>query len=258
MEKRIKELRINLQLTGLTRENNFFAINKEKLSAETLAWVVKEYSALSNAAIHLLIDSAVRVHDWEKLKEEVLENIQEEMGLETKKVPHLEMMRIGYMKELGIVTDEVVPSDITKAFLNHITKVFKHNDNAFQAGALLALEGSAIEEFHIVDIIVREYAKKSKLNFKEDWLTNLYIDGHKSFEIGHEQHLLDAILPYLTEENYNKFELGYLVVVKLFSNWWQHLALETEVFELNRKTALINTEEPDLYKIFQKEQGMNA
>jgi hypothetical protein len=144
-----------------------------------------------------------------------------------------------------------VPSDVTKSFLVHITKVFKHNDNAFQAGALLALEGSAIEEFHIVDEIVREYAKKSKLEFKEDWLTNLYIDGHKTFEIGHEQHLLDSMVSYITEENFPKFELGYLIVAKLFSTWWQQLALETEVFQLNRSIAHINTEEPDLHKIFQ-------
>jgi len=252
IEERIAELRKNnLILVGLTRETNFFSINKESLSAEVLCWTIKEYSALSNAAIHLLTDSMVRVHDWEKLVAEVRENINEEMGLETKRVPHLEMMRIGYMKELGIVTDEVVPSDVTKSFLNHITKVFKHNDNAFQAGALLALEGSAIEEFHIVDQIVREYAKKSKFDFKEDWLTNLYIDGHKSFEIGHEQHLLDAILPYITEENYPKFELGYLIVAKLFSTWWQQLSLEIDTFQLNRKILNIVTEEPDIHKIFQ-------
>jgi len=250
MEKRIKELRSQLEAVGLTRKTNFFSLNKEQLSAETLSWTIKEYSALSNSAIHLLMDSAVRVHDWEKLKNEVLENINEEMGLETKKVPHLEMMRIGYMKELGIITDEVIPSDVTKSFLNHITKVFKHNDNAFQAGALLALEGSAVEEFHIMDEIIQEYAKKSKLDFQKNWLTNLYIDGHKTFEIGHEQHLLDAMLPYITEENFSKFELGYSIVVKLFSTWWQQLSLETEVFQLNRKIATINTEEPDLHKVF--------
>lgn len=251
MIKKIEKLRLNLDMVGLTRKTNFFSINKEKLSAEVLTWTIKEYSALSNAAIHLLIDSAIRVHDWEKLKEEVQENIREEMGLETKKIPHLEMMRVGYMKELGILTDEVIPSDVTKSFLNHITKVFKHNDNAFQAGALLALEGSAIEEFHIVDEIVREYAKKSKLDFQDNWLTNLYIDGHKSFEIGHEQHLYDAILPYINEENYYKFEIGYLTVVKLFSIWWQQLALETENFQMNRKVSTIITEEPDIHKVFQ-------
>jgi len=250
MEAKIKELRKNLDSTGLTRQTNFFAINKEQLSAEVLSWTIKEYSALSNAAIHLLTDSMVRVHDWEKLKEEIQENIKEEMGLETRMIPHLEIMRMGYMKELGILTDEVAPSDVTKSFLNHITKVFKHNDNAFQAGALLALEGSAIEEFHVMDEVIKEYAKKSKLDFQENWLTNVYIDGHKSFEIGHEQHLLDAILPYINEENYSKFELGYLLVVKLFSTWWQQLALETEIFQLNRSVSNIKTEEPDLHKSF--------
>lgn len=252
IQQRIQDLRQNLTATGLTRKTNFFSINKDSLSAEVLCWLIMEYSALSNAAIHLLIDSAVRVHDWEKLKEEIQENIREEMGLETKNVPHLEMMRIGYMKELGIVTDEVVPSNVTKSFLAHITKVFKHNDNAFQAGALLALEGSAIEEFHIMDEVAREYAKKTNLEYKDEWLTNLYIDGHKSFEIGHEQHLYDAIIPYITDENFPKFELGYLIVAKLFSTWWQQLAIETEVFKLNREISKMETEEPDLYKVFQK------
>jgi len=252
-QERIEGLRsLHLREKGLTRENNYFHKNRTYMTGELLCWVIKEYSAFSNEAIHMLMDAAIRVHDWEKLVEEVMHNIEEERGLETKKVPHLEMMRVGYMKELNIDTDAVVCSDITASFLKRMRKIFKHNDNAYVAGALLALEGTAIEEFHIVDGIVRSYTENSGLQFQKEWLTNLYIDGHKSFEIGHEQHLLDALSPYINEDNFEKFTLGYKAVCYTMSAWWQQLEQESNLFTLDRLVSKMKTEESDIHKIFAK------
>lgn len=253
MQKKIDNLRdLNLKIEGLVREKNYFYKNRTSMTAELLCWVIKEYSAFSNEAIHMLIDASIRVHDWEKLAEEVMHNIEEERGLETKKVPHLEMMRVGYMKELNIDTDAVVCSDITASFLKRMRKLFKHNDNAFVAGCLLALEGTAVEEFHIVDGIVRAYSDASQLGFKKNWLTNLYIDGHKTFEIGHEQHLLDALTPYVNDDNFENFSLGYRAVCDTMSAWWVQLEEESNLFTLDRLISKVKTVEPDIHKIFEE------
>jgi hypothetical protein len=177
----------------------------------------------------MLLDAMLRNHDWHDLYAELQNNIDEEKGQETKGIPHLEMMRQGYKSDLGIETDNIDCSEVTQGFLKGMRKIFKNNDNAFSAGALLAFEGTAIAEFHILDKIVKAYAKKigkDEVQGKET-LTNLYIDGHKDFEIGHEEHLMHSIKPYITKENIHKMVRGYFAVCITMNVWWEQLALES-------------------------------
>jgi hypothetical protein len=178
----------------------------------------------------MLVDAMIRDHDWKKLYEEIQENIAEEKGKDTRGIPHLEMMRQGYLKDLGIETEDIEYSAVTQAFLKQMRRIFNNNDNAFSAGALLALEGTAIFEFHILDKIVKEYDRKQgsgKVSDSTVTLTNLYIDGHKDFEIGHEAHLRESIQPYIHEGNIHKMVRGYFNVCLTMNTWWGQLAAES-------------------------------
>ena len=111
----------------------------------------------------------------------------------------------------------------------------KQDNNAYVAGALLAFEGTAISEFYILDEIVQEYMTKSgKILLKGD--TKNYIDGHKFFEIGHEDGLKNEIKPYINETNVKEFSKGYLAVLLAMSNWWEQLANDVMV----RKLTYVN------------------
>ena len=145
----------------------------------------------------------------------------------TRYVPHLEMMRRGYLIDLGLDSDNYVPSPITQNFIDRMNQIFKHNDNAFSAGALLAFEGTAIKEFHILDEIIKRFCELDKRKLKEKSLTSLYIIGHKEFEIGHEEHLKIAIKSYINEENISKMVKGYINVCLAMNIWWEQLALES-------------------------------
>ena len=223
-----------------------------ELISNNLKYVILEYSAFSYTSIHMLLDALIRNHDWESLKNELKENIEEERGSMTRNIPHLEMMRRGYSLELGIDTDSYVPSFVTQNFLNRMTKIFRHNDNAYSAGALLAFEGTAIQEFHIVEKIVNKYCNIKDIKISEDSLTSLYIKGHKDFEIGHENHLYDAIAPYINEDNLYNFSVGYLHVCVSMSTWWNQLSTECMLVLIDEEAILKKVHEPEIEKKFKK------
>ncbi|KAB2917725.1 MAG: DUF3865 domain-containing protein [Bacteroidetes bacterium] len=214
-------------------------------------FVIKEYSAFSYAAIHMLLDAALRNHDWKLLQNEIIRNINEEKGEETKDIPHLEMMRQGYKNDLGIETDNYNASGITMSFLDKMKRIFKEVDNAFVAGALMAFEGSAIPEFVILDKIVTAYRHKKNLPAisKRD-LTQLYIDGHKDFEIGHEQGLIDAVKPFINSKNTGNMIKGYVSVCIALSTWWEQLAVEAVYVGVATKTQLNTREDFDVTGAF--------
>lgn len=236
--------------TALELEGNPILRHMETWSAEQLAFVIVEYSGFSNEAIHMLLDAMIRNHDWPKLRAEILHNIEEEQGLKTRGIPHLEIMRQGYRVDLGIETDYVKYSPVTQEFIEQMRSLFKHDDNAFSAGALLAFEGVAINEFKILDAFIRKYKELQGEELRHGSLTNLYIDGHKEFEIGHEEDLRQAIAPYINAENMHRFVRGYLSVCMCMNTWWDKLTLETYSRLLYRKLSVSDIEVFDVSEVF--------
>ncbi|MCI5059128.1 MAG: DUF3865 domain-containing protein [Flavobacteriales bacterium] len=230
---------------ALHLDSNPIVTNLEKMTVEQVNFAIKEYAAFSQEAIHMLLDAMLRNHDWPKLFEELQHNIDEEKGEETKGIPHLEIMREGYRKDLGLEVDykDRKPSLVTQRFLSTMRRIFNSDDNAFSAGALLAFEGTAIQEFHILDAIVRAYHQSTKGSQKalSKSLTEYYIDGHKDFEIGHEAHLISSIKPYINQENIQRMCRGYLAVTLAMDIWWKELLLES--YQHDGWTYLIQFEE---------------
>lgn len=234
-ELMVSELRKFIRNTNLTPESNDIVLMLKDLNSKDLKVVINEYAQFSNEAIHMLLDARIRNYDWENLKNEIDRNIEEEKGSETKMIPHLEIMRRGYRAELGIETDDSAVSKTTELFLSKMRRIFKHDDNAFSAGALLAFEGTAIPEFYILDEIVKEYTVKSGIEFKKG-PTKSYIDGHKFFEIGHEDGLKNEIKEYITSENNESFVKGYVAVVLAMAQWWESMAQDFEVSKMTYVT----------------------
>lgn len=237
--------------TALQVETNPVVGLLANANAKQIAFAIKEYSAFSYAAIHMLLDAALRNHDWKLLQEEIIRNINEEKGDETKDIPHLEMMRQGYKTDLGIETDNYIPSMITQAFLQKMRLIFKDTDNAFVAGALMAFEGSAIPEFVILDKIVNAYRQKNNLPTSDTPdLTKLYIDGHKEFEIGHEQGLIDTVKPFINNANMANMVKGYCAVCATMQTWWQQLAIEMTYNAIADGFAPTHRDDYDVSKVF--------
>lgn len=217
-----------------------------------LAFVIQEYSGFSNEAIHMLLDALIRNHDWPLLRQEILHNMAEEQGLATRGIPHLEIMRQGYRTDLGLETDYIAYSATTQTFILQMRHLFKHDDNAFSAGCLLAFEGIAIAEFQILDALVKQYLALGGEVSQPNSLTQMYIDGHKDFEIGHEEELRKAIKPYIGSHNSTNFAKGYLLVCLTMQTWWEKLTIEAS---FRRASQMLFVRNAEVYDVAQALRG---
>lgn len=191
--------------------------------ARELKTLIINYAAFSQQAVHYLLEAMIRNYDWPILQKEIAHNLEEENGLHTKRIPHLEMMRRGYRQDLLIETDNPRLLGSTKVFLTRMQQIFQHDDNAYQAGALLALEGTAIHEFHVLHKIVTFYVKLKFDSTLKEGFTKDYIEGHKLFEISHEAGLIQAIKHYIVGSNVSVFVKGYVAVCLAMHNWWEQM-----------------------------------
>jgi hypothetical protein len=207
--------------------------NLDEWGADDLAFVIKEYSGWLNETIHMFLDARIRIY-WDGVRKEIERNVGEEMGMLTNNVPHLELMRQGYSRDLGIETDNITYSAITGEFISKMRSVFKHKDNAFLAGALLAFESIATEEFKIVNSLLRKRKSLIGGDIKRGSLTDIYIAGHVIHagegvhpEDLHYEGLRYAIEPYINSKNIHRFIKGFFSVCLNMSIWWERLVVET-------------------------------
>lgn len=201
-------------------------------SADDLAYIIQEYSGFSNGAIHMFLEARIRNH-WPALTQEIIRNMDEEMGVLTRQIPHLELMRYGYRVELGIETEAVRYSAQTQDFLERMTALFCVPDNAFLAGCLLAFEGTAVDEFRIVEQMLRQYERRRGREIPADSLTGNYIAGHVTPEtadrtadpeMDHYRGMVEAIGHYIDTDNMPRLERGFFAVCLELDQWWEQLA----------------------------------
>lgn len=219
------ELKDSIRGTALDRKCNPI-LQLDNLNSLDYKLIIQDYSCLSNRAIQFLASALVYSYGWDHVYKEIEGNIEEEKGKFTDGVPHLIIMRNGYLNELGINTSRIAPMECTKTFLYNMSDIFIDNNPAYVAGAALAFESVAIEEFHILEQIVSNYlATKGR---KLGGLTKMYIDGHQKFEIEHSQNLEKAIAQHLDEEHVIYLREGYEAVRYEMDVWWRSMANEIE------------------------------
>jgi hypothetical protein len=223
--------------------------------AENLRFVIQEYAAFSNAAIHMFLEARIRNH-WPALTQEIVHNMDEEMGALTRGVPHLELMRHGYLSELGVETREVEPTAATRDFIDRTSRLFRDPDNAFLAGALLAFETTAVDEFRIVDRILRGYHALSGGNIPPESLTGAYIAGHVSAErqdggvdpeMEHYEGMVRAIGVHMRGRNLSVLARGFYAVCLELNRWWELLAQQAPQQAIRKAIHCNRPPAPDPY-----------
>ncbi|WP_394826509.1 DUF3865 domain-containing protein [Pendulispora albinea] len=219
-----------------------------------IGFVIVEYSVFTNAAIHMFLDARIRNH-WEKLDAEIVRNVEEEMGVLTKRVPHLELMRFGHRYDLGLETDGVEPSPSTKGFVERMNKLFRSDDNAFLGGCLLAFEATAVDEFRIVDKFLRAYKSATGGEIRKGSLTDIYIAGHVTHddndpEADHYAGMRNAIGEYIDAANLPRFIRGFYAVTMNLSMWWEHLAIEAHHRMIEERLVLKDPQRFDPFRVF--------
>jgi hypothetical protein len=217
----------------LSQETSPVMASLDAWGADDLAFVLVEYSGWLNETIHMFLDARIRIY-WESVRKEIERNVGEEMGDLTGGVPHLELMRQGYFKDLGIETDNATHSAITQEFIKRMRQVFKSKDNAFEAGALLAFETVATEEFKVVNNMLRRRKALLGSEIGKNSLTDVYIAGHVIAEGEgvhpedlHYEGMRGSIEPHINSQNIHKFIKGFFSVCVNINMWWERLVVET-------------------------------
>jgi hypothetical protein len=245
---------------ALLQASNPVIQHLDRWSADELSFIIQEYTGFSNAAIHMFLEARIRNH-WPALTAEIIRNMDEEMGVLTRNVPHLELMRYGYRVELGIETEDVRYSAQTKEFIEKMNSHFCVSDNAFLAGCLLAFEGTAVDEFRMVEQILRQHQRLRGRVIPADSLTGTYIAGHVTPEtpdatfdpeMSHYRGMVEAIGQYINTDNMPRLMRGFFSVCLELNQWWEQVA--ASAFQRSVRTLLRNAEiEPtDLHRVFQQ------
>jgi hypothetical protein len=223
------------QFPALTRDQNPVNVNLGTWSKEQLGYIIQEYSGFSNAAIHMFLEARIRNH-WPALAAEITRNMDEEMGILTRGIPHLELMRHGYRAELGIETDGLRYSPVTDDFIDRMNGLFRTNDNANLAGVLLAFEATAVDEFRIVERMLRRYKEMVGGEIAADSLTGEYIAGHvvpgasdvdNDPEMDHCLGMMRAVGTDAPDQDLQPVVRGFLSVCLELNRWWEQLACDT-------------------------------
>jgi hypothetical protein len=232
---------INHSLPALNTKTNPVILNLSNLEEADLKFFIQEYSGFSNETIHMFLDAKIRL-TWDGVKTEIDRNVSEEMGVLTKNIPHLELMRQGYRTELGIETDNISYTATTNAFVKKMRSLFQKSNNAFTCGALLAFEATATCEFKAIEKILRTIKAKQNGIIEPTSITGQYIAAHvndegpgSSPEDDHYAGMRSAIAKYITRDNANDFIIGFVSVCNSLSTWWEKITVEIYENRLNQK-----------------------
>jgi hypothetical protein len=244
------------QFPALIRDSNPVYLGSADWRAAVLRFVIQEYSGFSNAAIHMFLEARIRNH-WSELTAEIVRNMDEEMGALTRGIPHLELMRHGYRVELGVETEGLSYTALTRDFIDRMSCLFRNPDNVFLAGVLLAFETTAVDEFRVVDRLLRRYKALSGGDISPRSLTGEYIAGHvlsestdedNDPEMDHRRGMIRAIGAHMNGQDLRALTRGFLAVCLELNRWWEQIGLEALQQEIRESLAHDSHTWPDPYK----------
>ncbi|SEI14836.1 DUF3865 domain-containing protein [Paraburkholderia hospita] len=222
------------EFPALTERSNPVSARLNSWTREELGFLIKEYSGFSNAAIHMFLEARIRNH-WPSLTAEIVRNMEEEMGALCEGIPHLELMRDGYRMDLGLETDGLRYAAVTEDFIDRMNGLFRIRNNTVLAGALLAFEATAVDEFHVVDRMLRRYKALSGGQIAPDSLTGRYIAGHVAPEaedleadpeLAHYRGMVEAIRKNVDLFALDSLARGFVSICLELNRWWEHVATE--------------------------------
>jgi hypothetical protein len=156
---------------------------------------------------------------------------------------------MGYQDELGLDVESMVPSAITRSFVERMTRIFNSSHPTFLCGALLAFETVAVEEFRVVSAMILAYGERVGAQVGPNSLTRRYIAGHVSVEQEHSQGadpemdhylgMLKAVGASICQNDLAEVRAGFLSVCVELEAWWS--ALQAEAWVEGARSVLHRT-----------------
>ncbi|AFU68914.1 hypothetical protein P700755_002123 [Psychroflexus torquis ATCC 700755] len=218
---------------SVSRNNNPIFSQISAISFNQKLEVIKQYSLFPKNIISMLVGAAYSLsyHNWDIIVEEILQNVNEEMGGGIGKItkhnqPHYTVLRRVVQDSFQENINSVKPSQSTQVFIESVKKVLTHETPEVVAGGVYALESSAVPELFLLRELVLSAAKDKNISVSQTFLD--FFEWHiNDIEVEHRDRLMNMLSSYIkTEEQWILFEEGFNTVMNTMDCWWTDLNKE--------------------------------
>ncbi|MBD2299522.1 DUF3865 domain-containing protein [Nostoc sp. FACHB-190] len=215
-------------------ENPVFRIVNERSFAQ-IVYVIQQYSIFPKELVSFteLARQKALTAGWNSVVEELTENIAEEMGSTTQGVSHYRLLAEGLEEGLGVPVKNTMPSIATSKLLTTVQLIFEQQ-LLYVLGATYAIEATAIPELTLIMQLV-------ECLLEDPMPTNLHYFFSKhlnEWELEHEAGLRTSVAEYIRPEQFEEFTTGFRQMIDAMEVWWQELAQEAIVFEVDFSPAI--------------------
>lgn len=224
---------------SVNKELNPFFNSLQSFNQNQLEHLLLQYSLFPKNIISILISAAYNLSyfGYEKLSEELIQNINEELGRYTDETllvipkPHFTILRKGFFEGLGIEINNTNPSESTFEFLDKLKSSVDVTNIHKALGSVFAIESSAIPELEIIIELVKRLFDLSGKEMPQ-YLINFFNYHIDEIEIGHRDRFYHLCSKHLkSNETKKDFELGFSNVMKIMDKWWLELYEEVKASE---------------------------
>jgi hypothetical protein len=204
-----------------------------ELSKEQLLYILGQYSQFPRNIVSVLVSAAYTFgyHGWMKFADELRENVFEELGggsghITSEFGPHYSILRSELQRSFGIDVSEDSPSAATGTFLASMSRLVQ-SEPMKVAGAVFALEASAVPELGIVSKFVEHLAALDGAEVSRH-LSRFFRFHMNQIEVGHRDRLIALCEDRLSEPtSLAAFIAGFDLLLKAMDEWWAGLDRES-------------------------------
>ena len=217
---------------SLNIATNPFMQNLSSFSAKELEMFLGQYCHFPRHIISILVSACYTMgyYKWNDVVLEIRENISSELGddyddIAYKMPPHYSMLRMAIEEGFEMDINDIQIQKATNFFVHSLDK-YMNAPPANTAGAIYALEATAINELRIVCNIT-EYLFVQKNSIMPDLLKNFFEVHITDIEIKHRDRLFNVINQYIEDDtNAEEFYSGFKFTLDLMDKWWEDLYKE--------------------------------
>lgn len=238
-----------------TRNPAIRALRASASVSQEAAKVLAQYGYLPWVITEFLSRGVAKLHAWPSVMEELLKNLGEELGSRSGGVSHFEILKDCLKREAKLELDVVrAPAQGTAAMIDKVRAWISDGTPYESAGALYALEASAVPELKVVAHLINIYSNAAlRLSLVSDkydschergphplahrpqsptrypdsaWTLDRFLEAHiDDFEKYHRDELLETLGKFVTEEKgYALFQRGFNGVMEEMEKWWTAIA----------------------------------
>jgi hypothetical protein len=219
---------------SVNQNRNIVLLSVNSISKEQLLYILSQYFQFPRNIVSVLVSATYTFgyHGWTEVVNELRQNVFEELGggcgeIASEFGPHYSIVRKEVENIFGLDIDECSPSPATIRFIESMRGAAQ-SEPWRTAGAVFALEASAVPELGIVLGLVKHLARVHRKPLSQN-LLNFFKFHMKDIEVGHRDRLITLLENQLVDSlHHAKFLEGFDALLGSMDEWWIGLSEEAK------------------------------